>query len=242
MFGFFNFGLPGLIVMAAALIHFVRRQPDSYWLWIILLLGPLGSLIYLATQALPELRDPGTFKFVGRKSRIRELEFAVSQNPSAGNYEELGQLYLDAGKWAKARACFDRSLAQRKDSPDPFYRRALAELQLGDFAAVVQDLEPVVRTRPDYDIHRAAGLLAWAYARTGKNEQAEALFARLAQLSTLTETQLHYAEFLAAQGRRAEARRWAERILAKRAGMPGFQRRHERPYFRQARALLRIRE
>ncbi len=113
MFGFFNFGLPGLIVMAAALIHFVRRQPESYWLWVILLLGPIGSLIYLATQALPELRDPGAFKFVGRGRRIRELEYAVSQNPSAGNYEELGQLYLDKGQWAKARACFDRSIAQR---------------------------------------------------------------------------------------------------------------------------------
>ena len=239
MFGFFNFGLPGLILVAAALIHFVRRRPESYWLWVILLLGPIGSLIYLATQALPELRDPGAFKFVGRRSRIRELEFAVSQNPSAGNYEELGQLYLDKGQWAKARACFDRSIAQRSDSPDPFYRRALAEIQLGDFAAAVPDLERVVRAQAGYDIHRAAGLLAWAYARTGNNQQAEALFARLAQLSTLTETQLHYAELLAAEGKPAEARQWAERILVKRAGMPGFQRRSERPYFRQARSLLR---
>jgi len=239
MFGFFNFGLPGLIVMAAALIHFVRRQPESYWLWVILLLGPIGSLIYLATQALPELRDPGAFKFVGRGRRIRDLEYAVSQNPSAGNYEELGQLYLDKGQWAKARACFDRSIAQRSDSLDPFYRRALAELQLGDFTAAVPDLERVVRAQSDYDIHRAAGLLAWAYARTGNNQQAEALFSRLVQLSTLTETQLHYAEFLAAQGKPADARQWAERILTKRAGMPGFQRRRERPYFRQARSLLR---
>jgi len=225
--------------MAAALIHFVRRQPESYWLWVILLLGPIGSLIYLATQALPELRDPGAFKFVGRGRRIRELEYAVSQNPSAGNYEELGQLYLDKGQWSKARACFDRSIAQRTDSLDPFYRRALAELQLGDFTAAVPDLERVVRAQADYDIHRAAGLLAWAYARTGNNQQAEALFSRLIQLSTLTETQLHYAEFLAAQGKPAEARQWAERILAKRAGMPGFQRRRERPYFRQARSLMR---
>ncbi len=240
MFGFYHFGL-STVLMALALIHFIRRRPDSYWLWIILLLGPLGSLIYLATQALPELHDPGAFEFVGRRSRIRELEFEVSQNPSAGNYEELGQLYLDAGQWAKARECFDHALAQRKDSLDPFYRRALAELQLGDFAAAVRDLEPVVKMRPDYDIHRAAGLLAWAYARVGDTGRAGALFARLMQVSTLTETQLHYAEFLASQGHKAEARQWAERILAKRAGMPGFQRRRERPYFRRARALLRIR-
>ncbi len=238
MFGFFNFGLPGLLLMAAALIHFVRRQPDSYWLWIILLLGPLGSLIYLAAQALPELRDPGAFDFMSRSRRIRELEAAVSQNPSAGNYEELGQLYLDKGQWGKARACFDRSITQRTDSPDPFYRRALALLQLGNFPAAIADLERVVRSDPDYDIHRAAGLLAWAYARTGQSEKALALFSRIVQVSTLTETQYHYAEFLAAQGRKAEAREWAEQIMAKRRTMPGFQRRRERLWFRQTRSLL----
>jgi hypothetical protein len=238
MFGFFSFGLPGMLLMAAALIHFARRQPESYWLWIILLLGPLGSLIYLAVQALPELRDPGAFNFVSRNRRIRDLEFAVSENPSAGNYEELGQLYLDKGQWEKARACFDHSIGQRADSPDPFYRRALALLQLGKFPAAIEDLERVVRAEPGYDIHRAAGLLAWAYARTGQPEKAEALFSRVVQVSTLTETQYHYAEFLAAQGKAAEARQWAERIMNKRSGMPGFQRRRDRPWFRQTRSLL----
>jgi hypothetical protein len=189
-------------------------------------------------EALPELRDPGAFKFVGRGHRIRDLEFAVSQNPSAGNYEELGQLYLDDGNWQKARACFDRALSQRTDSPDPFYRRALAELQVGDFAAALPDLERVVRADSGYDIYRAAGLLAWVYARTGQTELAKSLFSRILQSSTLTETQYHYAEFLASQGETAEARQWGERILAKRNGMPGFQRRQDRPWFRQARTLL----
>ncbi len=238
MLGLFSYGLPGLAVIAAALFHFSRRRPDSYWLWIILFLGPLGALIYLAVEALPELRDPGAFKFVGRAQRIRELEAAVGQNPSAGNYEELGQLYLDSGQWKKARACFDHSIAQRTDSVDPFYRRAIAVLGMEDFPAAMADLERVVRAEPNYDIHRAAGLLAWAYARTGHAEQAQALFQRTVQASTLTETQVHYAEFLASQGNTAEARQWAERILAKRAGMPGFQRRHDRPWFRGAQSLL----
>lgn len=238
MFGFFHFGLFGIFLVAAALIHFARRQPESYWLWIILLLGPLGSLIYLASQALPELRDPGAFNFMSRNRRIRELEAAVSENPSAGNFEELGQLYLDKGQWEKARACFDRSITQRTDSPDPFYRRALALLHLGKFPAAINDLERVVQTDPGYDIHRAAGLLAWAYARTGQNDKAQALFSRVVQVSTLTETQYHYAEFLAARGRAAEAREWAEQIMAKRRLMPGFQRRRDRVWFRQTRSLL----
>jgi len=116
MFGFSIRIVWYCLLMAAALIHFVRRQPDSYWLWIILLLGPIGSLIYLAAQALPELRDPGTFNFMSRNAGSGNWSLRSGENPSAGNYEELGQLYLDKGQWEKARACFDRSITQRTDS------------------------------------------------------------------------------------------------------------------------------
>lgn len=238
MMGFFSYGIPGALLMVAALVHFLRRRPDSYWLWIILLLGPLGSLIYLASEALPELRDPQTFKFVGRARRLRDAELAVVQNPSAGNYEELGQVYFDKGQWDKARDCFDYSIAQRADSIDPFYRRALTELELGDLPSAREDLERVVKADAGYDLQRAAGLLAWVYAQTGRTEEAKKLFQAVVATSTLTETQYHYAEFLASQGYNVEARGWAERILSKRAVMPGFQRQRESFWFRQARSLL----
>jgi len=56
---FFSWGLPGIAIMAMAVIHYVRRQPSFYWIYLILFLGPLGALIYLAIEALPELFDPG---------------------------------------------------------------------------------------------------------------------------------------------------------------------------------------
>src|SRR4051794_40116591 len=101
--GFMRFGLFGIGLMALALMHFVRKRPDTYWLYVILFLGPIGAFIYLAVEAAPELGDPGTFKFLDRRKRIKMLEAAIHDNPSAGNYEELGQLYLDAGSWKAAR-------------------------------------------------------------------------------------------------------------------------------------------
>lgn len=236
--GLFHFGIYGIILIAVALMHFARKRPDTYWLYIILFLGPLGALVYLVVEALPELGDPGTFKMFPRRRRIKELELEIMDNPSAGNYEELGQLYLDDEKWQRAREAFDRSISSRTDSPDPFYRRAIAEVELGDFAASVPDLERAVAADRKYDFHRAAGLLAYSYARTGQADKAAALFEDVTRLSTLTETQYHYAEFLNEQGRTGEARDWAQRILQKRATMPGFQRRRDRPWFRRTRTLL----
>jgi hypothetical protein len=225
--------------MAMAIVHFVRRQPSFYWLYLIIFLGPLGALIYLAIEFLPELFDPGAFRFIERGRRVREVEVNIRQNPSAGNYEELGLLRLDKGNWAGARACFDQALAQRTDSLDPFYRRGLAEVELGDFTAARADLERVVTAEPGYDFQRAAGLLAYADWKTGNLDRAQRLFVEVLRTSTLTETQLHYAEFLAETGHRPEARQQALRIRDKRANMPGFQRRRERKLFRRNSALLR---
>jgi len=97
----------GLFLQAAAIIHFIRRRPDTYWLYIILFLGPIGALVYLFAEVLP---DAGllnqSFKGISRGKRIRALELAILDNPSAGNYEELGLLYLDDGDPSRARAAF----------------------------------------------------------------------------------------------------------------------------------------
>jgi hypothetical protein len=44
----------GLFLQAAAIIHFIRRRPDTYWLYIILFLGPIGALVYLFAEVLPD--------------------------------------------------------------------------------------------------------------------------------------------------------------------------------------------
>jgi tetratricopeptide (TPR) repeat protein len=179
-----------------------------------------------------------SFQVFPRRKRIQELERAILDNPSAGNYEELALLYLDDGNFARARACYDKAISSRTDHADPFYRRGIAEIELGDFTAALPDLERTVMSDPDYDFHRAKGLLAWAYAKTGQTEKADAMFREATRISTLSETYYHYALFLESQRRSAEARIWAQKILEKKPTMPGYLRRRERPWFRKASGLL----
>ena len=239
--GFYSFFFPwNVILQGIAIVHFIRRRPDTYWLWIILIGGGLGAIVYIAVEVLPDLgllRQ--SFKVFPRRRRIRELEAIILDNPSAGNYEELADLYLEEGKYAHARECYDKAISSRTDSPDPFYRRGMAEIELGDFAAAVPDLERATAKDPKYDFHRAAGLLAHAYAQTGQTEKADALFRSTVQISTLSETYLNYSSFLASQGRNAEAREWAQKILSKKPTLPGYLKRRERPWFRKAKGLLK---
>ena len=236
---FFAFSWWGILLQAFAIIHFIRRRPDTFWLWIILIGGWLGALVYIAVEAVPDaglLRQ--SFKGFPRRKRIRELESAILDNPSAGNYEELADLYLEEGRFARARQSYDKAISSRTDSPDPFYRRGIAAIRMGDFAAALPDLERVASVDPTYDFHLAAGLLAHAYANTNHPEQAAALFEQVTKISTASETYYNYACFLATQQRNAEARHWAQQILGKKPNMPGYLRRRERPWFRKANALL----
>ena len=230
----------GLLLQGFAIVHFIRRRPDMFWIFIILFLGPLGALVYIFVQVLPDiglLRQ--SFKVFPRRKRISELETIVRDNPSAGNYEELGDLYMDDGRFLLARAAFDKAIAARADTLDPFYRRGVCAIQLGDAAAALPDLERVVGKDPDYDFHRSAGLLAHAYAQTGQNEKAEALFRQATVTSTLSETYLNFASMLASEGRNAEAREWVQKVLDKKPTMPDYLRRRERPWFRSAREMLK---
>lgn len=230
----------GLILQGLAILHFIRRRPDTFWIYVILFIGPPGALIYLFAEALPDaglLRH--SFKAFPRWKRIKELVVAVRDNPSAGNYEELGDLYMDDGKLQWARNAFDKAIAARADTTDPFYRRGVCAIQLNDPIAALPDLERVVAEAPNHDFCRAAGLLAHAYARSGQKERAEALFREVTNKSTLSETYLNFAELLEAEGRNAEAREWAQKVLDKRPALLGYQRRRERPAFRWAKKILK---
>ena len=238
--GFFAFLFPwGMILQAIALVHFIRRRPDTIWIYIIFFLGPLGALVYIFMEVLPDLgllRQ--SFDSFGRRKRIKQLEAVVLENPAAGNYEELADLLLDERKFARARECYDKAITSRGD-PDPIYRRGIAEIELGDFTAAVADLEDVTSRDDKYDFNRAIALLAHAYAHVGQADRADALFRTATERSTLSETYLNYATFLASQKRTVEARDWAQRLLARKSTIPRYLQRRERPWFRRASALLK---
>jgi hypothetical protein len=235
MFGLRQLFYPwGFLVQIVALVHFVRRRPETYWLYIIFFGGFLGASAYIVVEVLPDaglLR--GVFHGFGRRSRIHTLEIQIIDNPSAGNYEELGELCLEQKQYAKARDAFDKAIAARSDSPHAFYNRAKCYLGLGDLAAAIPDLEHVVRIDRKFDYYRAAGLLADSYARTGQLERAAPYFAEVTQFSTTPETLYNYANRL------DEAREWTQKLLAKKRTLPRYMQRVERPWFRKGKSLMK---
>jgi hypothetical protein len=244
MFGLFRLSYLfypwGFILQLVALVHFVRRRPDGFWLWVIFFGGFLGALVYIVAEMLPDaglLRN--VYRGYGRRSRITAVETAIFDNPSAANFEELGELYWDEKQYGKAREAFDRAIATRSDSPHCFYRRGLCLMAMGEAAAALPDFERVVSTDPKFDSYRAKLMLAEAYAATGRRQEAEQLFAEVVQHSNTPETLYSFAAFLESQNRSEEAREWVGQLLQKKRTLPRYWQRIERPWFRKGQSLLK---
>jgi hypothetical protein len=230
----------GFIIQGIALWHFVRRRPENYWLWIIIFGGPLGAGVYVVAEVIPDfglLR--GAFQGFGRRSRIQSLEAQILDNPSAGNLEELADLYFDNKDYAKARDALNRAITSRSDSPHSFYLRAKSSLALKDYAAAIPDLEYVVGKEHKFDYYRATGLLGDACARIGDYERAAHYFSPAIQFSTTPETLYNYANFLRLSGKKDEAREWTGKLAAKKRTLPRYMQRRERPWFRKGKALAK---
>ena len=133
----------GLLLEALAILHFIRRRPDTYWLFVIIFLGPLGAVIYLLIEAAPDLSFLGRQSARGfsRRKRIRELEALVQVNTAVGNLEELGDAYMDEGRLPQARAAFDKAIAGGSSTLDPFYRRGACAVLMGEAPPAIPDLE-----------------------------------------------------------------------------------------------------
>jgi hypothetical protein len=233
LFGF------GFILQILAIVHWAkRRRGDTFWIWIIIIGGFVGALAYFIVEGLPDFDEmKRSFKGPARRKQITRLRAMIRDNPSAGNYEQLGELLVQEKKWREAREAFDKALGQRTDLIDTFYWRGVSAFELGDDPAAIQDLQRVVKANPKYDYSRAQCLLARAFARSGDTTNASQMFEKLVETTTSAESLVTAAEFFAEQGRNQIARELAETVLARRETMPVYQRRRDRQWLSRAKKL-----
>lgn len=229
----------GFIVQIAALVHFFwRRRASFIWVWIIFIGGFVGAAAYLIVEVLAEadlLR--AALERRARKRRISDVEARILDNPSVANLEELGELYWDEKDYTKAREAFDRAVGAGSDSSRTFYRRGLCSLELGETATAVPDLEFVFRSEPKLDFYRGGMFLARAYAATGRDAEAAAVFSETMKNTSTPEMLCSYAAFLAGQNRKEEAREWLNRLEETRRTAPRFVQRTDRAWFNKGKAL-----
>jgi hypothetical protein len=211
--------IPGFLVSLAMSVllcwHAVRTGRDSMWLWIILMTQPLGGLVYIALNIVPDLFRGRTAQRVSRAARetldphreYREARRACEETPTVRNQSRLAAAAAAMGHHAEAEALW-RQAAHGVHADDPVLLLGMANalLELDRPAEALQVLEKLGDDEAHGRTPAAALALGRAYEDLGRIPEAERAYQWAAERMPGFEALGRYAAFLARQGRRDEAR------------------------------------
>jgi hypothetical protein len=202
------------IIAIALCVHVVRTNQQIYWLMIILMLQPLGGIVYFVAIILPSLMGGRTAQKLGSAARetldphreYREAKAAHEDAPTVRNQSRLAAAAAHMGRHDEAERLYGEA-AQGVYAADPVLllgrANALLELKRPSEALALLD-----RLAQDADhVRTAAEALAKAraYEGLGRDPEAEAAYVWAAEHLAGFEATARYAAFQARTGRRAEA-------------------------------------
>ncbi|MCX8108672.1 MAG: tetratricopeptide repeat protein [Verrucomicrobiae bacterium] len=221
-------------------IDAIRRRE---WLWavFIFVFPILNAILYffLVYRAFPR---PGWPRLVLIRSeerrRIRELEARIHHLDKAHHHRELGDIYLNRGRLAKAEACYRNAIERDPDDPDTLARYGQCLLRQKKAAEAVPHLEKVCAQDPDHDYGRSLIALAESYAALKRFDDAIQALEQVVQRHSYASARVQLAELYVKKGLNDKARAELEEILSDYSRAPDFERHRDKAWIARARRLL----
>lgn len=236
-----------LALAVAMLIDALRRQPHWAWFLVILLL-PLGPLIYLALVALPAWsgqphlgggKGPRERRSAAwRRDEVDGLRARLAQLRSTENLIALAEALLQRHEMHEAMGLAEEARARDAEDRRASFVLGAARLALGDCAGSERVLRPLVEAEPAYRDHEARLLLCEALWHLGRREEALTDLRDLAQRSGALPHRAALAKFLERAGQRREARNELEDALAAHSQSPDHVKKRLRAEARRAEEQL----
>jgi hypothetical protein len=200
-FNFSLFGILGLIVYAGCIIHAVRTGRINYWLFILIFLPGLGSLLYLLFEVLPELRHSHTARRAASglgaaldpNRRLRESAANLEVVDTAENRRQLAEERMKRGQWAEAEALYRAALVgPLADDPALLIGLAKALAGRGDPQGALDAIDRLYRAEPNHESREARLIHARALEGVGRTQEAADEYRALIGYTIGPEAQIRY--------------------------------------------------
>lgn len=230
-------GIVGLAIQVFFAVHAVKNGKDRYWIYIIVFLPGIGSLIYFLTEYLPDLQSDLKKQGVKKKRmKIGYLKDQVELVPSVKNRKLLAEAYLNKGYFDKALALYNDCLEGiHENDPAILEGICLAHLLKGDLKKARDNLIGLKNTREqdlvgdEFDL-----LLARIYEELGETDRALKEYSGLVDLFSGEEARCRYALLLKKTGEISKADRYFKEILKNARLSPGFYRNAQKKWIQIA--------
>ncbi len=178
------FGL-SLLFSIALCVHAVRTGQQIYWLMIILLLQPIGGLVYLAAIVAPSLGGGRAARRLGQGVRgaldpareYREATRACSEMPTVHNQMRLAKAAAVLGRHEQAQALYGQAAqGVHADDSTLLLGRASALIELGRFDEALTLLDRLGDDPGSGRTPAAALALGRAYEGLGRMSEADGAY------------------------------------------------------------------
>ena len=213
-------GLPSLLIASAPLligialcVHVVRTNQPLFWIFVILFVPVLGSVVYLIAIVIPEMTGGTRAKRMGMAARdaldpgreYRQAKAATDDSPTVHNRMRLAAAAASLGRHAEAEQLYAEAMQGiHADDPALLLGRANALIELGRAPEAL----PLVEKLLDEQATRSPAT-ALAQARVlealGRYAEADTAYQWAAGRLPGLEALARYAAFLARVGRKDEA-------------------------------------
>lgn len=235
---------PWLLVLVAfqlwMLVDAIRRQE---WIWAILIFffSFLTALLYyfFVYRASPPATQgfelPGTHS----RKRIRELQGQIHHLDKAHHHAELGDIYFQQGKLVEAEKCYRAAL--ERDAGDVDFQAHLGQCLLRQNRAqeALPLLEKVARENPKHDYGHTLMAYAETLAKLGERDASITAWQEVLQNHSYARARAQLAQLYLEKGMREEAKHELTELLADEAHTAAFERKRDRVWIRQAKAMLK---
>ena len=223
------------------LVDAIRRRVPFYWYLIIVLLAPLGTLIYFVLLKLPEWTGrrpvaPGLVASSGPS--LDEVIELARQTPSELNKLALADKFAELGQFSEAIGRYREVLRQSRDNREALHGLARALLATARPLEAIEELATLMEIDPAFRDYSAALDYAEALWQAGKQDDAIGLLTGLVSVSRRINHRMALAHYSKERGDSVTARSELDQALREFAEQPEFVQRRDQRWADRARKLL----
>lgn len=232
-----------IALQAICVIHCMRKGNQNKWIWIIVFLPVIGSLMYIFSEMITGREIDNVTSGVGSVfnpgGSIRKLEEQLRFSDTFHNRVALADGYLAAGNTNEAIALYEQSLTGVFTENEHVLKQLIvAYYNVGRYADILP-LAKKIYASPQFAKSRVHILYAMALEQTGKQEEAEKEFKTMNGRFAYFEARYQYTLFLLKAGRYDEAKQLLEAIVYEGGHLSSRERRANQAWINKAKDEMR---
>lgn len=206
---FYNYYYIVILIQGLCVFHSIKKGTQSKWLWLIVFLPLIGSVIYIFTEVIKKRHISGVQSSIQHianpTGRITELEKRFKFSDTFTNRVALADAYLENGLNEKAIELYEPALSGVFiDNEHVIKQLIIGYYNLKQYKKVT-DIAPKILKSFDFSKSRANLLYALSLLETGDLAKAEKEFEAMNHRFSNYEARFYYGDFLVKQNRKEDA-------------------------------------